>query len=247
MPGADPDEVRELLNYRNAFEFVSAWLGTGGPLGEGLIREIHKRLVKGVRGGSAAPGEFRPIQNSGVHSGTGEVVYTPPTAYDLPVMMPELINWLNQAGQVHPLLASGIAQFQLVHTYPFLGGNGRTSRLLSTPCLYKDGDDFKRLLTFSEYYDQHRTAFYPPLQGAEGRTLTSQGRSSSSRQGLPRILMRSRYEGSMRSAGTCRFVSTPRPTGKQSRSATSSSTGASLPKTMRDCSLGRTGAHSSET
>ena len=45
VPGTDPDDVRELLNYRNAFEFVSAWLGMGGPLTGELIREIHMRLV----------------------------------------------------------------------------------------------------------------------------------------------------------------------------------------------------------
>ena len=32
LPGADPEDVRELLNYRDAFEFVSAWLGSGGPI-----------------------------------------------------------------------------------------------------------------------------------------------------------------------------------------------------------------------
>ena len=42
VPEADPDDVRELLNYRDAFEFVSTWLGSGGPITEGLVREIHK-------------------------------------------------------------------------------------------------------------------------------------------------------------------------------------------------------------
>jgi len=32
---------------------------------------------------------------------------------------------------IHPVLVSGIAQFQLLHTHPFLDGNGRTSRLPS--------------------------------------------------------------------------------------------------------------------
>ena len=53
VPEADPDDVRELLNYRRAFEFVSGYLGHGGPITEGLVREIHKHLVEGVRGASA--------------------------------------------------------------------------------------------------------------------------------------------------------------------------------------------------
>jgi Fic family protein len=63
VPEADPDDARELLNYRQAFDFVAEYVAGGGPLSEGLIREIHKRLVEGVRGGSAAPGEYRKVQN----------------------------------------------------------------------------------------------------------------------------------------------------------------------------------------
>jgi len=47
-------------------------------------------------------------------------------------MMTELVDWLNQEKEVHPVLVSGISQFQFVHIHPFLDGNGRTSRLLST-------------------------------------------------------------------------------------------------------------------
>ena len=175
VPGADPDDIQELLNYRDAFEFVSTWLGSGEPLLEGLVREIHKRLVQGVRGGAAAPGEYRRIQNYVVNSGTGAVVYTPPPAYEVPILMPELIDWLNQEGNVHPVLVSGIAQFQLVHIHPFLDGNGRTSRLLSTLCLYKAGYDFKRLFSISEYYDRDRAAFYRAIQGVREQDMDLTG------------------------------------------------------------------------
>jgi Fic family protein len=50
------------------------------------------------------------------------------------------------------------------HIHPFLDGNGRTSRLLSTLCLYRAGYDFKRLFTISEYYDRERSAFYRAIQ-----------------------------------------------------------------------------------
>ncbi|MDA0709903.1 MAG: Fic family protein [bacterium] len=174
VPEANPDDVREVLNYRRAFEFVSEYLDSGLPITEGLIREIHKRLVEGVRGGKAAPGQYRKVQNYVVNSVTGQRVYTPPPAYDVPVLMVEMVKWLNAPGQVHPVLVSGVAQFELVHIHPFLDGNGRTSRLLSTLCLYRTGYDFKRLFTISEYYDRDRAAFYGAIQGVResGMDLT---------------------------------------------------------------------------
>ena len=168
VPEADPDDARELLNYRRAFAFVSEYLDSGEPITEGLIREIHKKLVEGVRGGEGAPGRYRQTQNYVVNSVTGETIYTPPPAHDVPPLMAEFVAWLNETGQagmdVHPVLVSGAAQFQLVHIHPFLDGNGRTSRLLSTLCLYRAGYDFKRLFTISEYYDRDRAAFYKALQ-----------------------------------------------------------------------------------
>lgn len=174
VPNADPDDARELLNYRRAFEFVSGYLASGSPISEGLIREIHKHLVEGVRGGSAAPGEYRRVQNFVVNSATGEPVYTPPPAGDVAALIAELVEWLNAKTEIYPVLVSGIAQFQLVHFHPFLDGNGRTSRLLSTLCLYRAGYDFKRLFTISEYYDRDHPAFYAAIQGVrdQGMNLT---------------------------------------------------------------------------
>lgn len=175
VPEADPEDARELLNYRVAFEFVSQYLDSGSQITEGLIREIHKRLVEGVRGGSAAPGEYRHVQNYVVNSVTKEVVYTPPAAHDVPILMRELVVWLNGEREIHLLLASGVAQFQLVHIHPFLDGNGRASRLLSTLCLYRAGYDFKRLFTISEYYDRDRPAFYRAVQSVRERDMDLTG------------------------------------------------------------------------
>lgn len=174
VPEADPDDTQELLNYRSAFEFVSECLDSGDPIHEGLIREIHKKLVQGVRGGKADPGNYRRIQNYVANASTGEVMYTPPSAVEVPIMMSEMVKWLNSGLDIHPVLVSGIAQFQLVHIHPFLDGNGRVSRLLSTLCLYKAGYDFKRLFTISEYYDRDRPTFYRSIQSVRenGMDLT---------------------------------------------------------------------------
>jgi Fic family protein len=175
VEGADRDDVRELLNYRGAFQLVSEYLHSGEPITEGLIREIHKRLVTGVRGGAGQPGQYRTIQNHVANSVTGEVVYTPPPPGQVAPLMREMVEWLRTEADIHPVLLAGIAQFQLVHVHPFVDGNGRTSRLLSTLCLYRKGYDFKRLFTLSEFYDRDRSVFYAALQGVRAAAMDLTG------------------------------------------------------------------------
>lgn len=140
--------------------------------------------MEGVRGGAAVPGQYRRIRNYVVDAATGETLYEPPPAHDVPIMMAELVGWLNREGEVHPVLASGIAQFQLVHIHPFLDGNGRTSRLLSTLCLYRAGYDFKRLFTIGEYYDRDRPAFCRALQSVREGGMDMTGRLEYFMEGL---------------------------------------------------------------
>jgi Fic family protein len=175
VPGANQDDVRELLNYRGAFDLVAEYLGSGEPITEALIREIHKRLVQGVRGGSAEPGRYRRIQNYVVNSRTQEVIYTPPPPGQVAPLMRDLVDWLRADAGLHPVLVAGVAQFQLVHVHPFVDGNGRTSRLLSTLCLYRSGYDFKRLFTLSEFYDRDRAAFYRAIQGVREQDMDLTG------------------------------------------------------------------------
>lgn len=171
VPEARDDDKRELLNYRDAFELVAEYINEGAPIVEGLIREIHKRLVQGVRGNSAAPGEYRKVPNYVVNSATKEVIYTPPPANEVPRLMSELVRWINNSDDLNPVLLSGLAQFQLVHIHPFLDGNGRSARLLSTLCLYQSGYDFKRLFTISEYYDRDRGEYYNAIQSVRNNNM----------------------------------------------------------------------------
>ena len=203
VPGADPDDAREVLNFREAFAFVSTYFSDGGlpsetrPITERLIREIHRRLVAGVRGGSAAPGAYRRVQNYVIDAATGATIYTPPPTEDVPRLMGELVAWLNRPSDIHPVIISGIAQFQLVHIHPFLDGNGRTSRLLSTLCLYRAGYDFKRLFTLSEYYDRDRPAFYRALQGVRRANMDLTGWIEYFTQGLATQLAEVKQRGEL--------------------------------------------------
>lgn len=171
MQNVDAEDVKELLNYKKAFDFVADYLSSQGAITEGLIREIHRRLVGGVRGNTAQPGQYRTLQNYVANSKTKEIIYTPPAPYEVPVLMAELVDWLQNEQTIPAVLAAGIAQFQLVHIHPFVDGNGRTSRLLSTLHLYRSGYDFKKLFTISEYYDRNRQDYYLALQSVRNNHM----------------------------------------------------------------------------
>lgn len=175
VPGVEADDAREVVNYRDAFDLVAEYLGSGDPITEGLVREIHRRLVRGVRGDAANPGEYRRVQNYVANAVTNEIIYTPPPPAQVPPLMTGFVSWLNAEEDVHPILVAGIGQFQMVHIHPFLDGNGRTARLLSMLCLYRKGYDFKRLFTLSEYYDRDRGAYYRAIQGVREKGLELTG------------------------------------------------------------------------
>jgi len=171
VKGVSHDDEKELLNYKKAMDFISKYLGKNDPLSEGVIRELHKIIVKDVRGENADPGSYRRIQNYVVNSRTREVVYTPPASLEVPHLMREFTEWINKAKDMSPILVAGIAQFQFVHIHPFIDGNGRTARLLSTLILYKTGYDFKRLFTISEYYDKDRPSYYQAIQSVRNNNI----------------------------------------------------------------------------
>lgn len=162
--GINREDEKELLNYKKAMDFISKYIGKDDPITEGLIRELHKITVKGVRGEKADPGNYRKIQNYIANSKTREIIYIPPNPLDVPHLMREFVEWINSIDELSPVLLSGITQFQCVHIHPFIDGNGRTARLLSTLILYKTGYDFKRLFCISEFYDKDRPSYYRAIQ-----------------------------------------------------------------------------------
>ena len=171
IKGVNRDDEKELLNYKKAMDFITKYLGKEDPITEGLIRELHRITVKGVRSDKADPGNYRKIQNYVVNSLTREIIYTPPAPLEVPHLMREFVGWLNKNKDLSPVLTAGIAQFQLVHIHPFIDGNGRTARLLSTLILYKTDYDFKRLFTISKYYDKNRPAYYKAIQSVRNNAM----------------------------------------------------------------------------
>ncbi|HKJ73278.1 MAG TPA: Fic family protein [Alphaproteobacteria bacterium] len=162
---AHPNDVAEVLNYVKAMNFGLKRLDEL-PLSLRLLREIHAKLMQGVRGGTLTPGEFRRTQNWIGPQGTtlSDATFVPPPPSTLNDALGDLEKFFNSATSLPPLIKIGLihAQFETIH--PFLDGNGRVGRLLITFLLCQQEILQSPVLYLSHYLKKHRARYYDLLQ-----------------------------------------------------------------------------------
>ena len=161
--GTDPADLHEVANYVAALEDGLDRLETL-PLSLRLIREIHERLMRGVRGDMATPGEFRRSQNWIGPPGCGlnDATYVPPPTDEMTACLDAMERFLHDDG-LPPLVHAALAHAQFEAIHPFLDGNGRVGRLLITLLLVERGILPSPLLYLSAYFEATREEYYAHL------------------------------------------------------------------------------------
>jgi Fic family protein len=160
-----PKDVIEVVNYVGAMNYGLARLAEL-PVSVRLIREIHAKLMQGVRGGWLTPGELRVRQNwIGPAGCTLETAtFVPPPPHEVPAALSDLETFLHAGSALPPLIQVGLAHAQFETIHPFLDGNGRIGRLLITFLLVQKGMLAKPVLYLSHYFKRHRAEYYERLQ-----------------------------------------------------------------------------------
>jgi len=158
-----PADLRAVANYVTALEYGVTRLQSL-PLSLRLVRELHERLLKGVRGNSATPGEFRRSQNWIGRPGAtlNEATYVPPPPDELMASLGEWETFL-QEESLPPLVQAALSHSQFEAIHPFLDGNGRVGRLLITLLLIRKEVLPAPLLYLSAYFDATREEYYARL------------------------------------------------------------------------------------
>ena len=161
----DPDDVREVRNYVTALEYGVRRLKSL-PLSLRLVRELHARLMKGVRGDRATPGEFRRSQNwIGPPGSTLETAtYVPPPPQEMQEALWAWEKFLHERSRIPDLIQCGLVHEQFEAIHPVLDGNGRVGRLLIPHFLIERGRLSQPLLYLSAYIEAHRQDYYDCLQ-----------------------------------------------------------------------------------
>jgi Fic family protein len=178
IPARERDK-REVLNYLEALRLLDRWSGEGEAPGRDpgdqedspaysleTIYRLHAALTAGLLP-SGEQGALRREVVAVVDPG-GRIVFQAPPPADVPALLRDLVAWLEGPSRsLHPVLAAGLAHYELVRIHPFSDGNGRTARLLATLILNLRGFDTRRFFALEEYYNRNLVAYYAALAGAD--------------------------------------------------------------------------------
>lgn len=168
-----PRDVDEVVNYVGAMNYGLARLAEL-PVSVRLIREIHERLLQGVRGARLTPGELRRTQNWIGPGGCAlsEATFVPPPPHEVPEALGALETFLHADSEIPALIQIGLAHAQFETIHPFLDGNGRVGRLLISFLLCQREILLKPVLYQSHYFKApSRRALRAPAGRARCRRL----------------------------------------------------------------------------
>lgn len=159
-----PQDYPEIINYINAINYGLKRIREDNfPMTQRLLREIHERILKEVRGQHKTPGEFRRSQNWIGGASINTASYIPPTTEDMILAMKNLEAFIHDKKPIPTLVKIGLIHSQFETIHPFLDGNGRVGRLLITLLLCHYGLLSKPALYLSEYFKAFRTEYYDKL------------------------------------------------------------------------------------
>ena len=155
---------KELAGYRDALDYQ--FQNDPGDLSVGLVLHLH-RLLFGRTGGGG--GQFKTVDNLVVDrhaDGTSSVRFVPTSQQDTPFFMSELVDryCIEQGtGRNHRALLVGLFALDFLTIHPFVDGNGRLSRLLSTRLLSQAGYGVGRYVSLEGVIYERRDAYYDAL------------------------------------------------------------------------------------
>ena len=99
-----------MTNYLDALAYARGQLVSkrGLPLSLRLLNEAHKRLMRGVRGGSKQPGEIRRSQNWIGGSRPGNAAYVPPPSEKLSQLLSAFEKYIHADDRLPKLVRTGL-------------------------------------------------------------------------------------------------------------------------------------------
>lgn len=123
----------EVINHRDAIDYVEHLVESDEPITAFHVRQIHKLVLSRIDDENA--GQYRETQVR-----IAGASFTPPESWLIPNLMTEWEEWLVvEEKHSHPIELAALAHHRLVAIHPFIDGNGRTARLVMNLILMRSG------------------------------------------------------------------------------------------------------------
>ena len=163
-------DEREIAGYRDALNIVHENFDYI-PLTPNYILQLHKILLSHTDSGFG--GSFKNVQNyisATDEAGKRFTLFTPPAPYETPEAMQVICDEYNRAigeGKVDPLLIIPVFIHDFLCIHPFLDGNGRMSRLLTTLLLYRAGYEVGKYISLEAKIAKNKDAYYAAVEDSQ--------------------------------------------------------------------------------
>lgn len=169
---ADVDEQTQqaILGYRDAMTFVQQTPHMANfAYGEMLLAALHFMILK--YNPAKWPGRYRAGGIFVTSSDPMEPAYIGPDPDQVPGLMHELVEWLNDGDPDQPaLVRAAMAHLNLVCVHPWRDGNGRMARCLHTLVLARDRVLAPEFSSIEQWLGDkvHTVQYYQALQDTQG-------------------------------------------------------------------------------
>lgn len=132
------------------------------PMCNRLLKELHAKLLEGVRGSDKTPGEFRKSQNwiGAANCALKDARYIPPNVEDMQDSMDALEKYMNEGDDYDSLVRIALIHYQFETIHPFLDGNGRVGRLLILIYLLQTGILHQPVIYISYFLKKNQVEYY---------------------------------------------------------------------------------------
>lgn len=157
-PAAEEDsDLHEVLNYVATIALAREWMAEGRKLAPPLVKDLHSRLLTGVRGRDKHPGSYR-LKNVYIGNrerGFAAARFIPPPLEHVPGLMDGLFAFASEERAFGPMIDAALVHYQFETIHPFEDGNGRLGRLLIPLHLQQWGVLDRPLLYLGPYFEAH--------------------------------------------------------------------------------------------
>lgn len=160
----------EIAGYRDALNIVHENFSTI-PITPNFILQLHKVLLSHTS--TLYGGKYKNVQNyiSAINeNGESFTLFTSLSPYETPIAMQELCDEYNRAlgeGIVDPLILIPLFVHDFLCIHPFIDGNGRLSRLLTTLLLYRSGYRVGKYISLEAKIAKNKDLYYDALYDSQ--------------------------------------------------------------------------------